>query len=138
MRRHVVTRTIEADPDAVWTLLGDLTNISWMPPTSRVECDGSGPGMRRNIYGSSDTPVTEELISHDDSRRSFVYRIVANNPLPADPYTVTADVDAGPSGSSIVTWSVEFESATPQVVIDGIDAVYPMIAGWLEDAAKAS
>ena len=138
MDRHVVTRTLEADPSAVWTLLGDLANISWMPPTNRVELDGSGPGMRRHIYGSTDTPVTEELVSHDEEGRSFVYRIVANNPLPADPYTVTADVASGPGGTSVETWSIEFESEDPEAVVRGLDVIYPMIAGWLEDAAKTA
>lgn len=136
------TREVEialdgVDADAAWRLLGDLTNISWMPPTQRVELFGSGVGMRRRLYGASGSVVGEHLLRHDDEHRQMVYRVEENNPLPADPYTVTATVEASPDGCT-VRWTVDFVSTEEDKakVIAGIDAVYSMIAGWLRDAAQ--
>ena len=137
MPTHVVREDLAgADADAVWTLLGDLTNIDWMILTERVEVFGSGPGMRRRLYGRTDSPVTEHLLSHDPGSRQMVYELVENNPLPADPYKVTVVVEPASNGS-VVTWTVDYESTSREdeaKVVGGIDAIYAMIAGWLREA----
>jgi hypothetical protein len=137
MDQHSVTVQVAGDADALWALLGDMANISWMPPTRRVDCDGVGPGMRRRIYGSTDTPVVERWIRIDADRREIVYQLEENNPLPADPYIVTATVENSDSGGSQVRWVVDFESDDRDKVIQGIDIIYTMIAKWLEDAVAA-
>jgi hypothetical protein len=140
MPTHVVRKELAgADADAVWALLGDLTNIDWMTLTERVEVFGSGPGMRRRLHGRTGSPVTEHLLSHDAGNRRMVYELVENNPLPADPYTVTAVVQPTSNGS-VVSWTVDFESASTAdeaKVVGGIDAIYPMIAGWLREAVAS-
>jgi hypothetical protein len=132
-----VTMRVTGDANSLWNLLGDMTNIAWMPPTRRVECEGSGPGLRR-IYGSTDTPVVERWISVNPERREIVYQIEENNPLPADPYIVTSNIEVVDSESCLIRWTVDFDSNDRDAVVRGIETVYPMIAGWLEDAVAQS
>jgi hypothetical protein len=154
MAQRVVTMTIEADIDKVWPLLSSQSNRDWMPATGRVEVeDGGGPGTCRRIYGkggqgdkpklgdievdnADDVPVVERLISVDDERHNFVYRIEENNPMPVSSYVVTVDVEEAPAGGTLVRWTVDFETEQEDLVVGAIDGVYTMIGGWLKDATE--
>jgi hypothetical protein len=155
MNQHAFAMKIEADPDRIWALISDLTNIDWMPLTGRVEVEGSGPGMRRRLYsksqgdavklgdlevesGPDNRSVVERLVSIDPARRQFVYCIEENNPMPVSSYLVTVDVEADPSDGSLVRWTVDFETEDEAIVVAAIDAVYTMIGGWLADATRES
>jgi hypothetical protein len=139
MDQHSVIVQVMGDVDSLWALHGDMGNITWMPPTRRVEVEDQGSDRVRRIFGSSETPVVERWISCDPERRQIVYRIESNNPLPADPYVVTSYIEQIEPGRCAVHWQVDFES-TPEdreKVVGGIEKIYPMIAGWLEDAVRA-
>jgi hypothetical protein len=79
-------RRINAPADAVWAYVGDFGSPAIGEGfVERVEVIGKGVGMERIFHlpehmgGGS---VRERLDDHDDSLRSYAYRLTDNGPLP--------------------------------------------------------
>ena len=141
MPRIAITKEVDASAAAVWTLLADFADVSWIPVAGQVDVVGEGIGMSRSIHGSSGRPVVETLTHLDPERRELGYRI-ADNPLPVNRFEALVTVQSRPGPGSEVTWNVDYEpsgstDADAQATRQAIEAVYGMMAGWLADAAAA-
>lgn len=139
MPRIAITKEVDASAAAVWTLLADFADVSWIPVAGQVDVVGEGIGMSRSIHGSSGRPVVETLTHLDPERRELGYRI-ADNPLPVNRFEALVTVQSLPGPGSEVTWNVDYEpsgstDADAQATRQAIEAVYGMMAGWLADAA---
>lgn len=139
MPRIAITKEVDASAAAVWTLLADFADVSWIPVAGQVDVVGEGIGMSRSIHGSGERPVVETLTHLDPERREIGYRIV-DNPLPVSRFEALVTVQSRPGPGSEVTWNVDYEpsgstDADAQATRQAIEAVYGMMAGWLADAA---
>jgi len=133
MAETTVTRTIAERPDAVWALLADFGNVSWIPGTDNTVVEGDGPGMRRLIPAGDGDPIDEQLHSIDHAARVFVYT-VDNSPMPTTEYRSTCTVRAAGDGTE-VEWAVTFEPiGEEQEAAAVIDMVYGMMAEWIGTA----
>jgi len=138
MARIVVTKELDAEAAAVWKLLANFGDVSWIPVADRVDVDGDGVGMRRLIHGAGEHPVIETLTYLNPDRMEVGYSIT-NNPLPVSRFDAVVAVHPKPPGSGI-KWEVDYEplgstDADAQAARDAVEAVYEMMAGWLADAA---
>ena len=135
MAIHSVEKTVAADPAAVWKLLATFGDIHWIPAATEVRTEGEGVGMTRHINGA----VIERLLAIDEPARTMTYAIEQGNPLPVSRYESTAVVRGGDGASeATVTWTVDYDPTGPdEAARGGIDAIYGVMAGWLQDAATA-
>lgn len=137
-----VSRNVAASADAIWALLADFADVRWIPVIDNVTVEGTGPGMRRKIYGSKDPsadPTIETLIWTRPEQKQLSYRIT-NNPLPVSKFEAVVSVaDSAPAtGGCRIAWAVDYEPAGD----DGsarasIEMVYGMMADWLQTAASS-
>jgi hypothetical protein len=138
-----VSRDLAAPADAVWALLADFGDATWIPLPVDVAVEGDGPGMRRKIRGSGDNaddPTVETLLWIRPEQRRLSYEIT-NNPLPVDRFATVVFVEdsATGDGGCRIGWEVDYEpSGDDAAARDSIEAVYGMMAGWLQDAAVNS
>ncbi|CAA0078947.1 Uncharacterised protein [Mycolicibacterium vanbaalenii] len=140
----VITKVVAAPADALWAILADFGDVSWIPIAGQVEVIGSGIGMRRCIHGSGPVPVVEKLTGLQPEKMTLSYTIT-DNPLPVSRFEATVTVneeigdDERPSLSRIA-WTVDFDpvgdsEADARAARDAVEAVYEMMAGWLTEAA---
>lgn len=135
MPTMTVSRDIGADTEAVWALLADFGNVSWIPVAAEVQVAGDGPGMRRIIPGTGDQPAVEKLEWIDHERHALAYEI-EQSPLPVSRFVAVVTVTDGDATN--VTWQIEFEPrGDDESVREGIERIYTAMAGWLDDAASA-
>ncbi|WP_046314959.1 SRPBCC family protein [Mycobacterium sp. UM_Kg1] len=141
MVRFAITRDVDAPAAAVWAVLADFGDTSWIPVDSRIDVEGSGIGMRRSIHGAGAEPVIETLTHLDPAGMELGYSIV-NNPLPVSRFEAVVTVRPLGAGGTAITWNVECEPLGPTeadaaAARSAIEAVYGMMAGWLGEAAGA-
>jgi alkylation response protein AidB-like acyl-CoA dehydrogenase len=132
-----VTRTLDVPADALWKLVSDFGDTSWMPGPPKVERVGSGPGMERRIQGP-DKAIHERLESVDEASRTLVYTIPVNVPFPVTDYRATMRVRAKGAGSEL-DWSASFTpaGAPGEAARKAIEGMYGMMIGWIETRVKA-
>jgi len=95
MAEVTVTRTLDATPDALWKLVSDFGDLSWLPGGgAAAEFEGSGPGMVRVLVGPNGK-IREQLESVDEAARSLTYTIPVGVPFPVTDYRATDDGIAG-------------------------------------------
>ena len=141
MPQVTISKDVPASPQALWELLADFADVSWIPVAGQVEVHGEGIGMRRAIHGGGATPVVETLTSIDHSRMQLGYSI-SDNPLPVSRFEALVTVDGSDAGGATLTWHVDYDpsgstDADADAAREAIEAVYSMMAGWLADAASA-
>ena len=97
-----VIRNISASVDAVWAVLDDYGNLSWIPGADNVEVIGEGVGMTRRLHMPGlDSPIDETLTAKDIAAKTFSYTIPKNAVIPFDDYNATVSV-TGDTGSATV------------------------------------
>ncbi|MAE94916.1 MAG: hypothetical protein CL910_09680 [Deltaproteobacteria bacterium] len=134
MGRATVTQAMNAPADAVWQLISDFGDTSWMPGGTPVELEGEGPGMARIIVAGPDTRIREQLESLDPASRTLVYTIPEGVPFPVTGYRSTMVVEPTDEGSNL-TWSCEFEAdgVSEAEAQAAIEQMYGVMAGWVRD-----
>ena len=100
----------DAAPGAVWSAVGDFCGIAdWHPAVAKCEASEEGGKTRRTLTlaGGGGTLV-EELVSRDDDKMQYTYRIV-DGPLPVQNYESTISVAPSGDGSTI-SWTGHFDA----------------------------
>jgi hypothetical protein len=133
MAQTAVKRTLAVPAEALWGRLANFGDVSWITPVTRVEVEGSGPGMVRLVYAGGDTAVRERLESLDPERRTLVYTIPANNPLPVEGYRATVRVEDLGQGRCEIEWSCEYQPSgvSPEQAERSIQAMYGVMIDWV-------
>ena len=139
MGKASVTQAMNTSADAVWAIVEDFGNTSWMPGGTQAKVEGQGPGMARIIQAGPDATIREQLESVDAASRTLVYTIPEGVPFPVTGYRSTMRVSETPEGSDL-TWSCEFEpdGATEAEAQAAIEQMYGVMVGWVRDAAGGS
>ncbi len=133
-----LTREIAASSDAVWAVLEDFGNLSWIGMADSVEVIGEGIGQIRRINMEGMDPIDEKLESMDVGAKTLSYSIVKNQVIPFEDYLAKVRVE-GVGDSATVYWTSTFDecdmpAADAQALIEGS---YNMLLDGLTAAASA-
>ncbi|MHA4854576.1 SRPBCC family protein [Rhodococcus sp. MSC1_016] len=119
LRSHIV---IDRDPDAVWSVIRDVANISqWFPAI----VTSSGDSSRRTVTLEDGSVLEEDIVTLDDDLRRLQYRAVDGD-LAVTDHLGTVDVLGVDDQRTLVVYSTEIEPA------DLAAAFGPAIDGGLE------
>ncbi|AHJ65503.1 Hypothetical protein GbCGDNIH4_2027 [Granulibacter bethesdensis CGDNIH4] len=107
---------IAAPPDAVWAIISEFGDITWLPLVKSSSADrGNTPGSIR-VLDLGGPRITEELTEYDAAGRSYSYKFtpdVENTQIvPAGDYRSTITVEAVGAGARIV-WQGFFTRLSP-------------------------
>ena len=121
---------LEAAPDRVWSIVGDIKAAGvWIPGIARVEVDGD-----RRICTFADGSVQHERISDYDSRsRSYGYAIEVG-PLPLKTNRGRFHLHPERQGTS-VHWDAELEALDPAqepALVQMLDGAYKQVLSGLK------
>ncbi|HLE98465.1 MAG TPA: SRPBCC family protein [Gaiellaceae bacterium] len=104
------TVSIDAPPDSVWAVLGDLAATSeWLPGTVSARMEGTVRVCRTAGGGE----VREEITEYSAEDRRYRYRHLQTR-LPVARSTGTFSVEAGEGGGSVVVLDAEFDALEPE------------------------
>ena len=133
-----VTRELDVPVGALWKLVANFGDTSWMPAGAVVTVHGSGPGMERRIAAGPGKVIRERLEFADSASRTLVYTIPENVPFPVKDYRATMRVRAKGDGSEL-DWSVTFTpvGASEVDAKKAIEGMYGTMIGWIEARVKA-
>ena len=124
-----IDKDIDTDVPAakVWATVGDFCGIgSWHPAIEKcVERKKNGVAVRTLTLAGGGGTLVEELVSRDDKKMTYTYKIV-DGPLPVANYQSTLTVEADADGKETeVSWTGTFDAkgasdAEAEKVITGI------------------
>ncbi|MCI0584051.1 MAG: SRPBCC family protein [Chloroflexi bacterium] len=122
-----VTQTLDASPEAVWSIIAAGDRVDrWLPAVTACRLEGSGPGARRVcIVGGAE--LEERIDTVDPSARLFQYRITRQSMMPIRDIVGTFHVAALGPRKTHVLWSLRFELDDPahlDAIRNGITDLY--------------
>jgi carbon monoxide dehydrogenase subunit G len=146
-QKTIVEEEVAAPPAAVWKLIANFHDMSWLPPVTKTEGEGGNkPGATRVLILAGGGRIQERLKAYDAAGHSYTYvidRVDPNKAFPVAGYTSRIKVKAAPGGGSLVSWSGTFTradtSANPAAGMDdqaAIDAVTGVYQAGLDNLKK--
>jgi hypothetical protein len=99
----------EISADALWAVVRDFGEVSWLPGDPDFESEGEGVGMIRTIRTPPLPTVREQLDAIDEDGRAIHYRVIEGNPMPVRDYKATMKVVDLGDGHSRLEWSSTWE-----------------------------
>jgi len=133
-----VTHQMATSADALWKILGDFADLSWVPAVPRHEFVGTGVGMLRYMYLDDTYAIVERMDAIDNERRIITYSIPENNPLPVNDYVATMTVhDRGPDRCEL-EWSCVWSTPigmTEEEAVENLTRFYWDLMPGIERAA---
>lgn len=103
------TVSIDAPPDSVWAVLGDLAATSeWLPGTVAARMEGTVRICRTADGGE----IREEITEYSAEDRRYRYQHL-QTPLPVGRSIGTFSVEAAERGGSLVLLDAEFDALEP-------------------------
>ncbi len=124
----------ELSADALWAVVRDFADASWLPGNPTYSSEGEGPGMIRTIDTPPIPTVREQLEAIDDDGRVMSYRIIQGIPMPVKDYRASMQVvDAG-EGRSRLVWSGEWEpdGVTQEQAAEVVASMYKTVLGIMK------
>jgi hypothetical protein len=100
-----VTHELATSADALWKILGDFADLSWVPTVHHCVFEGTGVGMLRYMYLDETYAIVERLDALDAARRTITYSIPENNPLPVADYRATMTIHERDPQRCELEWS---------------------------------
>lgn len=120
--------SINAAPDTVWKMVGGFNELDmWHPVVVNSILNGEGmkAGDIRVLTLGNGAKITEKLVAHSDSKKTYTYAIT-ESPLPVMDYVSTITVSGSEAGKSIVEWKSTFNAnnAPDEKAVETIAGVY--------------
>ncbi len=109
MAEYQMEGEVEIPADALWAVISDFADVSWVPGKPPVETEGEGIGMVRVIETPSIPKVREQLDAVDEAERTIRYRVIEGNPMPVSDYRAAMQVVDLGDGRSRLVWSCTWE-----------------------------
>lgn len=123
------TVSIDASPEAVWEVLGDLAaTTEWLPGTVAARMDG----QIRTCTTADGFDIREEISDYSSDQRSYRFKHLAI-PVPVNDSSGSFEVEPADTGGSQVVLETSFEAldATQE------EQVGQMMAGFLQQALES-
>ena len=119
---------INASPDRVWAVLGDLAGVNvWVPGVTGAKLYG----LNRVCTTADGHEIREEISGYSADERIYSYKHL-QQPLPVNNSRGTLKVEAdGPV--SVVVWAAEFEVPDPAQEIEMV----AMINGYYQQTLES-
>ena len=132
MASATISKQIDVSADALWRLISNFGDTSWMPAGTRVTQVGSGVGMERRIALGPDKSIHERLEALDATSRTLAYTIPVNVPFPVTNYRATMRVRAAGTGCEL-EWSASYDVApdAAATVEKSVQGMYGMMIDWI-------
>jgi hypothetical protein len=136
MASAVISKRVEVSADAIWKLISNFGDTSWMPAGTQVTVAGSGVGMERRIAMGPDKSIVERLEALEPATRTLSYAIPVNVPFPVSNYRATMRVRALGAACEL-EWSASYDCAADAApaIEKQVQGMYGMMIDWI--AAKA-
>ena len=137
MASATISKRIDVPADAVWRLISNFGDTSWMPAGTQVTLVGSGVGMERHIAIGPDKSIHERLETLDPAARTLRYAIPVNVPFPVTNYHAAMRVSAAGAGCEL-EWSASYDVAgdVAEAVEKSVQGMYGMMIDWIAARAK--
>jgi carbon monoxide dehydrogenase subunit G len=127
------TIEINASPDVVWAIAGDIGGVAaWFPGIEFVQMDDDV----RIAKFTSGLFVVERIVDRSDEAREFTYVIIGGE-FPIDNYRTRLKVEPHDGGGR-VTWSATFDARDPERERELTDAIAADYRGGLEGLRRVS
>ncbi len=131
----------DCSADALWGLLGDFANMSWVPGAAamKIEFEGEGVGMARLLTVGGGPATREELWERDEAQRRIHYGITENNPLPCESYRATMIISETAPDRCQLSWQGWFEpkDLTEEQTIAAVNQFYEMVLGSIRETVAS-
>lgn len=102
------TIDIDATPDQVWAMLGDIGLVDkWIPGVTSVTVEG----LTRVCFFEDGHRQDEQILDYSPTTRSYRY-VIKGAPLPVTDNTGTFTVQAA-NGQARVVWESSFQALDP-------------------------
>jgi len=124
----------------LWKVVEDFGNVGWMQGVSKVEVEGEGIGLTRDIHAGGGPPISEVLERLEPEAMTLGYTIGASNPMPVTDYHSTMQVEDAGEGRSRLVWSCTCEAKEEggTVAAKGmVESIYGVMMGWLREHLEA-
>jgi hypothetical protein len=130
-----IEREYEFGADAVWAVIADFGDVSWVPGIEKVELEGEGVGMIRHLTVPVFPQLHERLEAIDHATKVLEYSIPAVEYISVKNYGARAQVIDLGDGRCCVQWScrAEAEGAPEAEATDKTRAFYEGMLGWIDD-----
>ncbi len=139
MASATISKRVEVSADAVWKLISNFGDTSWMPAGTQVTLVGSGIGMERRIAAGPNKMIHERLEALDPSARTLTYAIPVNVPFPVTNYHATMKVRPSGAGCEL-EWSARYDvaPAAEAEIEKTVQGMYGMMIDWIAGRAKGA
>jgi len=135
-----VERNYAHDTAAVWAVLADFGNVSWVPGIEEVELEGEGIGMIRHLRVPVYPQLHERLEVLDRDARVLEYSIPRVEYLAVKDYRARAQViDLGGAGCRVRMSCVATADGAPEKEAGRrTQDFYVAMLGWIDDFLEQS
>ncbi len=130
-----VEREFDTPANALWAILADFGDISWIPGLEKVELEGEGVGMIRHVTVPGMPQLHERLDAIDHDRMVLDYSLPAVAYLKVKDYRARAHVIGLEAGRCRLVWSCtsEPDGVTQAEATANTEAFYAMVLTWIGD-----
>jgi hypothetical protein len=124
----------EIPADALWAVVSDFGEVSWLPGDPDFESEGEGVGTIRTIRTPPLPTVREQLDAIDEPGRAIHYRVIEGMPMPVSDYKATMRVVDLGEGRSRLEWSSTWEpdGVTEAQALESIAGMYTGVLGAMK------
>jgi len=109
MSEFQIEGEIEISADALWAVIRNFGDVSWVPGDPKPEWEGEGVGMIRTVHVPPLPAAKERLDSIDEEARAVHYTVLEGNPMPVRDYHGSMRVVDLGGGRSRLVWSSTWE-----------------------------
>ncbi len=133
-----VERELEFGADAVWAVIADFGDVSWVPGVEKVELEGEGVGMIRHLTVPVFPQLHERMDAIDHEQMILDYSIPAVAFIAVKDYYARAKVVPIDSERCRVIWScrAEADGVEDAEAVSKTEAFYDAVLTWIPDALR--
>jgi hypothetical protein len=124
---------IDVAADALWGVLLNFGDVSWLPGRPEPSFEGEGVGMIRSVVIPPLPTPREQLDAIDEETRTIHYHIIDGNPMPVTDYCASMQVIDLGGGRSRLMWRSTWQP-DGVTLAEATEAVRTLYATVLERA----